>query len=58
MKKPIDHQRREGKTYEEKGPPAPETLLLMSEKLKEFNRRTGKVTVMGNRRSQRSKPKE
>ena len=58
MKKPIDHQKRAGKAYEARPPPTLETLLLMSEKLKEFNRRTGKVTAMGNRHSRRSKPKD
>ena len=56
MKKPIDHRKRAGKAYEARPPPALETLLLMSEKMKEFNRRTGKVTAMGNRH-RRSKPK-
>ena len=55
MKKPIDHKHKKGGNFEAKPPRSAEVLLRMSERMKEFNRKTGKVTAMGNRLSQRRK---
>ena len=54
-KETIDHERRVGKSYGEKPLFPSEVRHLLSEKMKEFNRKTGKLTAMGNRNSRRRK---
>lgn len=49
MKEPIDHEARTGKPYEAKPPKTDEQRRAASEKMKEFNRKTGKNTLLGNR---------
>ena len=47
-KGPVDHKKRIGKNY--KGHPvSEETRHRASEAMKAFNRKTGKVTLQGNR---------
>lgn len=59
MKKPIDHNTRSGGAYESKGAKTEEQRAALSEKMKEFNRKTGKATATANkqlRATKRAKP--
>lgn len=49
MRKPIDHQHRVGGAYESKGEMSEEMRARLAERMKEYNRKTGKHTALANR---------
>ena len=54
----IDHDKRTSGVYDFQPGSSDETRRVKSERMKEFNRKTGKVTLMGNMVSRRArKPK-
>lgn len=55
MKKPIDHEARTGKFYESRRPRTEDERRAASEKMKDFHRKTGKGTLLGNLRVKRTK---
>lgn len=58
QKQKIDHERRQGGPYAPKPPISEEQRRLRSERSKDFNRKTGKGTLLGNMLSRRArKPK-
>ena len=50
----IDHKKRIGRPYSPK-PPSDEQRRKLSETMKAFNEKTGKLTLMGNRIAVRSR---
>ena len=53
----VDHESRTGKPYEPKRPPTAEERLIVSEKMKEFHRKTGKDTRIGNTMARKARRK-
>lgn len=50
QKQKVDHKRRRGSPYEPKPPLSEEQRLMRAERMKEFHRKTGKGTALGNAR--------
>lgn len=55
MKKPVDHKKHIGGIYQPRPTPSEELRQVLAERMREFNRRTGKLTALQNRRLKRSR---
>ena len=53
---PLNHKKREGHHYAPKPPVSDEMKRKRSDAMKNFNKRTGKVTALGNSMAKRRKP--